>query len=114
MQIYFLGYETTFPHVKIFSYSFMNSQAYFCKRIFSINTMSERNWSSIYPLISSIRIIENLEMFRKNGLNLIKFLMYKNLSLKNFIPDFIYLCLNKKKLGLSELNLYSHFFKNII
>ena len=110
----FLRYETTFPHVKIFSYSFMNSQAYFCKRIFSINTMSERNWSPIYPLISSIRIIENLEMFRKNGLNLMKFLMYKNFSLKNFIPDFIYLYLNKKELGLSKLNLYSHFFKNII
>lgn len=27
----FLSYETIFPHAKIFSYSFMNSQAYFFK-----------------------------------------------------------------------------------
>jgi hypothetical protein len=40
--------------------------------------------------------------------------MYKNFSLKNFILDFIYLCKNKKKLELSELNLYSHFLNNII
>ena len=105
--------DNTFPHSTIFSKAFIESNAYFCKRTVSINLTGIREWGELWPLVKSVRLVELIEAYKKNGLNFFKFLYCKNFILDTFIPDFFYLYINRKKLGFEYINFYALFFKNI-
>ena len=80
--------DNTFPHSTIFSKAFIESNAYFCKRTVSINLTGIREWGELWPLVKSVRLVELIEAYKKNGLNFFKFLYCKNFILDTFIPDF--------------------------
>ena len=65
-------------------------------------------------LIEIIRIPEALEQYRKNGLPFYKYYLYKNHSLKNFIPCFLKIFCNKSKYDISYIALIIILFRNLI
>lgn len=95
----FSHFDNTFPHVKIFAHSFSKSNAYFNPKPLIVCLGGAREWSPMYPFIHSVRLVEALTEYRKNGLSYWRYLYYKNFALNNFIPDLIYILLHKKNSG---------------
>ena len=79
----------------------------------SINLSGIREWDDYYPIVFSIRIPEILDEHRKNGLNLIQYLLLKNYSLRNYLPDLCKIIINKR-LKISYNELIFNYIKNII
>lgn len=95
----FSHFDNTFPHIKIFAKAFCSSRAYFNAKPLNVCLTGAREWSSMYPLIHSIRLVEALDAYRKNGLSYWKYVYCKNYALNHFFPDFINIVLNKNKSG---------------
>jgi len=119
----FSNFDNTFPHVKIFSLAFANSKAYFCAKPLSVCLTGAREWSPMYCLIKSVRLVEAVEIYRKNGLSLARYFLCKNSALNSFIPDMIYLVLNRKTSGFEYVNplslaarncLYPNFYLSLL
>ena len=113
----FSNFDNTFPHVKIFSYAFSCSKAYFSHKPFTINFAGARDWAHLYPLIYSVRIPEALDFYRKNGLNYFSYLKAKNSSLDNFALDYVRLIKNyqryKNYFSFPKLVLMNCLFPNV-
>lgn len=100
----FSHFDNTFPHVKIFANAFANSRACFHADPLSVCLTGAREWAPMGPLVMSVRLVEALEEYKKNGLPYLRYLYCKNYALNNAIPDFgsmIYY----KKTGLEYINL---------
>jgi glycosyltransferase involved in cell wall biosynthesis len=110
----FSHFDNTFPHVKIFSRAFSNSKAYFYSSPLTINLSGAREWTSLSPLINSVRIVEGLKEFKLNGLSNYKYFMYKNYSLNNFIPDLFKLLFYRGHTGIEYINPVKLIFFNCI
>ena len=89
--------DNTFPHVKIFSKAFANSKAFFNAKPLSVCLTGAREWAPMYPLIHSVRLVEALNEYRKNGLPYIRYLKCKNFALNNFIPDVVSMFIHKDR-----------------
>ena len=100
----FSHFDNTFPHVKIFAFAFSKSTAYFNKDPMSVCLSGAREWSPMYPFVRSIRLIEALDLYRKNGLPLSQYIYCKNYALKYSIPDLIYMVLKKDVSGYCYVN----------
>lgn len=85
----FSHFDNTFPHIKIFARAFSKSNAYFNYRPLCVNLSGVREWSSKSSLINSVRLIEALKFYLREGLPYWKYLYCKNFALRNFIPDFL-------------------------
>ncbi len=118
----FSHFDNTFPHVKIFSKAFAQSKAYFYAEPLSICLSGAREWAPMQSLIMSVRLIEALDEYRKNGLPYFRYLYCKNYALKNFIPD-IGSIIYRKNTGLEFINpirlilrncLFPNFYLSII
>ncbi len=107
----FSHFDNTFPHVKIFSKAFAKSTAYFHAEPLSVCLSGAREWAPMYPLVRSVRLIEALDEYKKNGLGFFKYLYCKNVALKNFIPDMWYIYLNKHY-GYEYINPLKCFLNN--
>ena len=105
--------DNTAPHVKIFSQAFKNSDCYLQAKPLSVNLFGEKGWSHIYPFIMIIRIPEILDIYRKNGLPLIKYIMYKNYALKKFVPYMYYILKNKKNSNYKFISFRKNILNNI-
>lgn len=103
----FSHFDNTFPHVKIFANAFSNSKAYFHAEPLSVCLTGVREWVSMYPFIRSVRLIEALDEYRKNGLPYSTYWRCKNFALRTFIPDMVYILIFKKKSGY----VYFDFFR---
>ena len=101
--IVFSHFDNTFPHVKIFANAFCNSQAYFHPTPLSICLSGAREWAPMYPFIRSIRLIEVLDEYRKNGLSYWTYVRCKNYALRYFIPDILYILVYRKESGYKYL-----------
>jgi glycosyltransferase involved in cell wall biosynthesis len=110
----FSHFDNTFPHVKIFAKAFASSQAYFNKMPLSVCLSGAREWSSFYPLIHSVRLVEALQEYRNNGLPYWKYIYCKNYALNNFLPEFIYIILRKNKSGYAYINPLKLFFESAL
>ncbi len=95
----FSNFDNTFPHVKIFARAFRTSKAYFNATPLNVCLTGAREWSPMYPLIHSIRLVEALESYKQNGLPLHKFLRCKNFALNNFASDFANMYLRRRTSG---------------
>jgi glycosyltransferase involved in cell wall biosynthesis len=107
----FSHFDNTFPHVKIFAKSFSNSKAYFHSSPLSVCLTGAREWAPMYPFIRSVRLVEVLDEYKKNGLPYNKYVRCKSFALRNFIPDMVYTFLNKKESGsqyVEPLKLFSN------
>lgn len=108
----FSNLDNTYPHIKIFAYAFKNSEAYFNSKPLSINLYGVREWTSLYPIVRSIRSIDALEVYSKNGLTKKKLFIYKNHALQYFLPDIIKLFLNFKNSYPYMKEILLFYFKN--
>ena len=102
--------DNTAPHVKVFSHAFKDSKSYIQAKPLSVNLHGEKEWGSTYPFVIIIRIPEILDLYRKNGLSLIKYIKCKNFALKKFVP-YMYFILKNKKISNFK---YISFKKNIL
>ena len=110
----FSHFDNTFPHIKIFSVAFANSKAYFNKEPLSVCLSGAREWAPMNPLVSSIRLVEALDEYRKNGLKYFHYINCKNYALSNFIPHLLKMILNKEKTGFIYINPKKHIFNNML
>jgi len=119
----FSHYDNTFPHVKIFANAFSKSNAYFHSDPLTVNLSGVREWSSLSPLVNSVRLIESLKEFRLNGLSYSKYFLYKNSALNNFVPDLLKILLYKGNTGIQYINpvklilfncIYPNFYLSIV
>lgn len=101
----FSHFDNTFPHIKIFSRAFANSRAYFNASPLSVCLTGAREWAPMYPFVRSVRLVEALGEYRKNGLPYTRYLHCKNFALGNFIPDIASMFLNMDRSGLRYINL---------
>jgi glycosyltransferase involved in cell wall biosynthesis len=97
----FSHFDNTFPHVKIFSRAFANSQAYFNAKPLSVCLTGAREWAPMYSFIHSVRLVEALKEYRKNGLPFVQFLRCKNFALNNFMADFGSMIINRDRSGFT-------------
>lgn len=100
----FSHFDNTFPHIKIFSKAFANSTAYFNAEPLSVCLTGAREWSPMYPFVHSVRLVEALREYRKNGLGLFKYLWCRNFALNSFIPDIVSMYLYRKVSGFKYVN----------
>ena len=100
--------------IQKFYLAFKNSNAYICVEPQSINLIGEREWYSLYEFVEIVRIPELLDFYRSIGMPLTKYLLCKNYSLRNFFNFFTKIFLRGKKGGISYINFYNHFFKNLV
>ena len=110
----FSHFDNTFPHVKIFSVAFSNSKAYFQADPLSVCLSGAREWAPMNPLVSSVRLVEALDEYRKNGLNYFQYINCKNYALSNIIPHLLKMLLNKKKTGFIYINPKKHILNNML
>ena len=108
----FSHFDNTFPHVKIFANAFSNSKAYFHAEPLSICLTGAREWAPMYPFIRSVRLIEALDEYRKNGLAFNTYWRCKNFALGTFLPDMVYIFIYKKKSGYEYIKFFNLLFRN--
>ncbi len=110
----FSHFDNTFPHVKIFSKAFAKSKAYFNSKPLIVCLTGAREWAPMYPFIRSVRLIEALEEYKKNGLPFNKYYASRNYALRTFIPDLMWMILNYKKSGIEYIKPLNHVMFNLI
>lgn len=109
----FSRFDNTFVHVKVFASAFSASRAYFSAEPFSVCLTGAREWAPMYPFIRSVRLIEALGEYRKNGLPLGSYLRCRNFALRTFIPDLGYMVLNREISGYTYVNPLRLVFANL-
>lgn len=119
----FSHFDNTFPHVKIFANAFADSRAYFNAKPLNVCLTGAREWDPMYPFVHSVRLVEALHEYRKNGLPFINFLKCKNYALNNFIPDLVKMYVTKERSGIGYIKplrlilgncLYPNFYLSFI
>jgi len=100
----FSHFDNTFPHVKIFARAFARSRAYFNARPLIVCLTGAREWAPMYPLVHSVRLVEALGEYRKNGLAYGKYWRCKNYALNNFIPDLVSMFIRRQRSGYAYVN----------
>lgn len=110
----FSHFDNTCPHVKIFAAAFAGSNAYFCATPRSVCLTGARSWAPMYPMITSVRLIESLEQYRKNGLPYFRYLRCRNFALRTFLPDLAYMLINRSNSGLAYVNPWKLFLVNAL
>lgn len=110
----FSHFDNTFPHVKIFAHAFSRSYAFFKPEPLSVSLSGARDWSPMFPFIRSVRFIEALDIYRKNGLSIFQYLHCRNFALRYFIPDMIYMIVHSEKSGIKYLSFFKHVLPNVI
>lgn len=108
----FSHFDNTFPHIKIFAKAFANSKAFFHSEPLSVCLTGAREWSPMYPFVHSVRLVEALDEYKKNGLPYLRYLWCRNFALNNFIPDIVSMYLNRKSSGYVYVNPFNLVIKN--
>ena len=107
------NFENTAPHVMIWASGFNNSKAYFQSQPLSVNTYGVREWMDLYPFVESIRIPEVLDLYRKNGLKLNKYLYNKNFALRKLFISLFKIYFFKDIKGLQYISIKKHIIQNL-
>lgn len=110
----FSHFDNTFPHVKIFARAFATSKAYFCAKPLSVCLTGAREWASKYPLVASVRLVEALEEYRRNGLPFLQYLRCRNYALNNFLPDLGSMFLHRQLSGFAYVSPVRLVFSNFL
>lgn len=110
----FSHFDNTFPHVKIFARAFSGRKAYYNAKPFSVCLTGAREWAPMFPLVRSVRLVEALEEYRKNGLSIINYLKCRNFALGSFVPDAIRMLLKPEQTGLRYVSLVRLGVRNML
>ena len=95
----FSYFDNTFVHVKVFAKAFANSTAFFCEKPMSVCLTGAREWAPMYSMVRSVRLLEGLEEYRKNGLSFFRYIKCRNFALSYFWPDLVYIYIHRNKSG---------------
>ncbi|MBI5141415.1 MAG: glycosyltransferase family 2 protein [Nitrospirae bacterium] len=110
----FSHFDNTFPHVKIFAHAFSSSKAYFNVKPLNVCLTGAREWAPMYPFVRSVRLVEALGEYKKNGLPFIKYIQCKNFALRNFLPDLAYMFIHRNISGLAYVKPLKLIFSNCL
>jgi glycosyltransferase involved in cell wall biosynthesis len=119
----FSHFDNTFPHVKIFAAAFARSRAYFNADPLSVCLTGAREWTPMYPLVKSVRLVEALEEYRRQGLGFWRYWRCRNFALKNFVPDLVSMFVHRRQSGFAYVNplklilsncLYPNFYISVL
>lgn len=110
----FSHFDNTFPHLKIFAKAFSKSLAYFNTKPLNVCLTGAREWAPMGGLVMTVRLVEALEEYRKNGLSFWQYIYCKNYALNNFAQDFIYMMINKDNSGYVYINPLKLLFKSFL
>lgn len=118
----FSHFDNTFPHVKIFSRAFAHSKAFFAAKPLSVCLTGAREWAPMYPFVKSVRLVEALDEYRKNGLPYARYWQCKNYALNNAIPDLVYMLVHRNCSGFAYIRprfilgylLYPNFYLSVV
>ena len=108
------NFDNTCAHIKIYANAFKNSKAFFTPKAITVNGYGVREWSALYDFIEIVRIPEMLDYYRSRGLGFIQYIKNKNYALRNFSNFFFKIFIRGEKSGLKYVNLYRHFFLNLV
>jgi glycosyltransferase involved in cell wall biosynthesis len=100
----FSHFDNTFPQLKIFSRAFANSRAYFNAEPLSVCLSGVREWAPMSHLVQSVRLVEALEEYRKNGLPFIRYILCKNFALSRFMPALVWMIIHREHSGYAYIN----------
>ena len=109
-NITFSHFDNTFPHLKIWAHAFSKSKAYFNADPMNVCVSGFREWSMMEPLIRNIRLLEALDIYRKNGMSFWRYIYCKNYALRNYFSNTVNMLLNRNTYGF-QLGLFRHFFR---
>ena len=104
----------TFPHLIIFSKAFRKSKAYALSDPLTINLIGKREWANLYPFLEVVRIPQILDLYRANGLPLVKYLIEKNYACRRIIPGLFKLFYFKSSIGINLLDFRKDILRNLI
>lgn len=110
----FSHFDNTYPHVKIFSRAFAKSNAYLHAQPLSICLSGAREWVAMGTFVHSVRLVEVLEEYRKNGMPLWQFIKNKNYTLNRFLPHFFLMLYHKKTSGFEYINPWKLLLNNCL
>jgi glycosyltransferase involved in cell wall biosynthesis len=102
----FSHFDNTFPHLKIYAKAFSTSKAYFNASPLNVCLTGAREWIPMGSLVMSIRLVEALKEYKRNGLPYLQYIWCKNYALSNCIPDFGNIIINKRTSGYDYINLF--------
>ena len=97
----FSSLDNMAPHVKIFAKAFAKSESYLYAEPLTVNLSGAREWAPLYPLVKSVRLVEALEEYRKNGLPFLRYVRCRNVALNTFLPDLANILINGERKGAS-------------
>ncbi len=100
-------FDNTAPHVKIFSYGFLNKRSFFISESLSVNLSGVREWSAYYPFVESFRIPDVLKYYRRNGLNFVRYFFCMNFANRKFLINLFKIFFLRKYKGKNYLNFLS-------
>ena len=104
----------TFPHNIIFAKAFNKSKAFFHSKPLSIALHGERNWwKDLYPFVEAVRIPELIDVYRKNGMSYIRYLIFKNFAARNLLSNLIKVAIMPGYNGLQYLDFKKHILNNL-
>ena len=107
-------HDNTFPHVKIFAKGFMNKTAYVENKCISYAFSDVREWQPFYPLVRSVRLLESLDEYKKNGLGKRTYRKLRSKSLIFFAEDLLKLILMQKRFkGIEYVSVYRLLWINV-
>ncbi len=99
----FSHFDNTFPHLKIFAKAFSKSTAYFNAQPLNVCLTGAREWSPMFSLVMSVRLVEALREYRNNGLSFWQYVYCKNYALRNFAADFVKIIIYKNTSGYAYI-----------
>ena len=108
------NFDNTCLHIKMYANSFKNSFVFFQSQYLSLNLYGHKEWSPMQAFIYIIRIPENIEYFRENGLGFFQYLNCKNFALKNFFPYLFHIFKNYNTSGAKLIKFNKHILPNLI
>jgi len=110
----FSHFDNTFPHVKVFAKAFSTSTAFFNSKPLGVCLTGAREWAPMYPFVRSVRLVDALGVYLRNGLPYMQYVICKNYSLRHFIPDLVYMMLNRQKSGYAYISPLKLFISNCL
>lgn len=110
----FSNFDNSCPHLKIFARAFSQSRAYFHAKPLTACLSGTREWAPMYPLVRSVRLVEALKEYRKNGLPFLQYLACRNYALGSFLPDLAYMLIHRDRSGYNYINPAKLMFGNLL
>lgn len=110
----FSHFDNTFPQIKVLAYSFSKSNAYLCSTPLTVCVSGVREWGAKGSLVKSFRLVEALQVYRKNGLSFWRYHLNKNGALDTFGVDLVKMLLDRENSGIKYINLFSTILSSLI